>query len=81
VIVIDFAISRAEAQRRLATLTPRQTQIAERMAMGKTRIQIAEQLGISVRTFDIHLYKTQRKLGVPTIYGIGRIWFAALLGR
>lgn len=74
---IDFGISSAVAQDLVATLTRREAQVAEGMAMGEERRAIAQRLGISIRTFDIFLGNVREKLGV-TSHGIARVLFAAM---
>lgn len=60
----------------VAKLTPREKDVAELMAMGHTNNDIAERLGISPKTLDIHRKKIVTKLETPAV-GIGRVWFAA----
>lgn len=48
------------------TLTPREHHVAQLAAHGLTSDQIAQQLVISVRTAESHLYHAFRKLGVHT---------------
>ena len=75
-----FGISRQSAVTLVNALTPRERQVAEMIAMGEPRREIAKRLGMSGRTLDHHLDKVREKLGV-TVNGIGRIWFAALFGQ
>ena len=72
-----FGISPQSALDLVNALTPRERQVAELIAMGEPRREIAKRLGMSARTLDHHLAKVREKLGV-TVNGIGRIWFAAL---
>ncbi|TMK97012.1 MAG: hypothetical protein E6G34_12830 [Actinobacteria bacterium] len=48
----------------IAALTPRELQVIERLAAGKTNRQIAEDLFLSVRTVDRHTARIFEKLGV-----------------
>jgi len=73
----DFGISRQSALDLANALTPRERQVAELIAMGEPRREIARRLGMSARTFDHHLAQVREKLGV-TLNGIGRVWFAAV---
>lgn len=43
-------------------LTPREREVAELMALGKSNNQIAETMGISVKTLDIHRSKIKVKM-------------------
>jgi FixJ family two-component response regulator len=74
-----FNLDPAEAKRLVATLTPRERQTAERIAMGMTQIEIAKELGISPKTLDIFRGKVKRKFKT-TMHGIPRVWFCALIG-
>jgi DNA-binding NarL/FixJ family response regulator len=48
---------------RAGSLTRRQIEVLERVAMGATNAAIAESLGISPRTVQTHLLRTFEKLG------------------
>ena len=74
-----FNLDPAEAKRLVATLTPRERQTAERIAMGMTQLEIAKELGISPKTLDIFRGKVKRKFKT-TMHGIPRVWFCALIG-
>ena len=74
-----FNLDPAEAKRLVATLTPRERQTAERIAMGMTQLEIAKELGISPKTLDIFRGKVKRKFKT-TMHGIPRVWFCAILG-
>lgn len=75
-----FGISRRDASVKLMLLTPRETEVAEHMAMGHPRIQSAKEMGISVKMIDKHLENIRTKLGITENCGIARIWFAAIVG-
>ncbi len=47
-------------------LTPRQRQVLQLVAEGRTMKEVAEVLGISVRTAESHKYETMEVLGVQT---------------
>lgn len=71
-----FGIEPTEAAALMAKLTPRQREVAERMAMGEPNRTIAAELGISVKTLDIHRNMIGTKFDSPSI-GIARIVFAS----
>lgn len=48
----------------MTTLSPRQQQVAERVAQGKRETEIAAELGIAVNTVKVHKSIIYRKLGV-----------------
>jgi len=48
----------------MTTLSPRQQQVAERVAQGKREHEIAAELGIAVNTVKVHKSIIYRKLGV-----------------
>ncbi len=57
----------------MATLTRREKEIAEIVAMGKRNREIAEELGLSPRTVDVHLTRIYRKLNVSSRTALGRL--------
>jgi FixJ family two-component response regulator len=71
-----FGMDPAEAQRLVETLTPRERQTAERIAMGMSQADIAKDLGISPKTLDIFRGKVKKKFRT-TMHGIPRVWFCA----
>jgi len=46
------------------TLTTRERQVLQAVAEGRTNRQIAEQLGLAVKTVDTHRMRLMRKLGI-----------------
>lgn len=52
------------------TLTPRQHQVVELLAQGKTQKQIGEALGITMKTANAHTYAVHLRLGIGTSTGI-----------
>jgi FixJ family two-component response regulator len=75
---IERAIARHEASRGrrqkldgfrelLATLTPRERQVFERVVQGKINKQIAYQLGATERTIKAHRQKVMEKMKVQTL--------------
>ena len=73
-----FGLDPDEAQTLIDSLTPRERQTAERIAMGMSQPEIAKELGISPKTLDIFRGKVKKKFKT-TMHGIARIWFCALL--
>ena len=53
-------------------LTPRELQILRLVTSGQTNRQLAEGLGISIRTIDAHLRSIYTKLGVKSRSGATR---------
>ena len=56
-----------EAASRVASLSPREGQVLLLVADGKTTKGIAFELGLSVRTIEIHRERAVRRLGVRTM--------------
>lgn len=50
-----------------ATLTPRQREVVQLLAEGKSNRDAAASLGISVKTLEVHRTNVMRKLGLKTI--------------
>ena len=65
--------ARRSAMRRLETLTRRERQILEEVAGGDTNKVIAVNLGISVRTVELHRARGMRKLGVRSVAELVRL--------
>jgi DNA-binding CsgD family transcriptional regulator len=61
-----------------AALTPQERNVAKLMTVGKSNKQIADELGISLKTLDIHRLNTKEKLGVDSLTGIPIVVLAAL---
>jgi FixJ family two-component response regulator len=67
---------RDEAQRRstrLAVLTPREREVFERIVAGRLNKQIADELGVSLRTVKAYRAQLMEKLGVATAAELGRL--------
>ena len=75
-----FNLDPADAKAMVDSLTPRERQTAERIAMGMTQAEIAKELGISPKTLDIFRGKVKKKFKT-TMHGIPRVWFCAILGK
>ena len=68
----DAALRVEDAQRqsaaaRLASLTQREREIMERVVAGKRNKAIAEELGISVKTVEIHRSRVMEKMGAESL--------------
>jgi DNA-binding CsgD family transcriptional regulator len=72
-----FNLNPAHAKALIDSLTPRERQVAELIALGVPQKDIAKKLGISPKTLDIFRGNVRAKLDVTT-YGIPRIWFCAM---
>ena len=69
-----------EAKARLAALTAREREVLERLVQGLTNKAIAEDLGISPRTIEIHRANLMTKLEADSLSSALRIAFFAGLG-
>jgi two-component system response regulator FixJ len=69
-----------QAKLRIAALTPRERDVLGQLAFGLPNKSIAEELGISQRTVEVHRSHMMAKLGVPSFPDALRIAFAAGLG-
>jgi len=58
---------------RLAVLTPREREIFDRVVAGKLNKQIADELGISLRTVKAYRASVMEKLGVASAAELGRL--------
>ena len=57
----------ADAARRLAQLTPRERQVMELVVAGKLNKMVADELGISIKTVELHRANMMHKLGVRSV--------------
>ena len=62
-------------------LTDRERQVADLMATGMKNRKLAEQLGISTKTLDIHRTNVKRKLYGKTSVDVVRVIYAKKLGE
>lgn len=69
-----------EAKARLTALTAREREVLERLVQGLTNKAIAEDLGISPRTIEIHRANLMMKLEADSLSSALRIAFYAGLG-
>jgi DNA-binding CsgD family transcriptional regulator len=58
---------------RYSRLTEREKHVATMMAKGKRNAKIAEELGISPKTLDIHRANSMHKLEVETTAGLANL--------
>ncbi len=69
---------RAAAEQLLAHLTPREREVMELVVLGRHNREIAEALGISGRTVEVHKARVMEKLQVESIADLVRL---SLTGR
>lgn len=69
------------ATAQLAALTIREREVLDGLVAGHTNKSVAEKLGISKRTVEVHRAHLMTKLTVDTFADVLRIAFAAGLGR
>jgi DNA-binding NarL/FixJ family response regulator len=71
--VVDDYLSRAGAiADALAALTPRQREVLRLVAAGRTSKEIANQLGVSYRTVEVHRLNLMRRINVHDTAGLVR---------
>lgn len=71
----------AETLALLAALTPRETEVLERIAQGFSTREIAEGLGLSPRTVDSHRAAIGLKLGTTSQAEMTRLWLEGEAAR
>ncbi len=69
--------SRAAIDRRLAALTPRELEVMELVVAGRHNRDIAAELGISVRTVEVHKARMMGKLGATSVADLVRLSLGA----
>lgn len=74
-------VEEAEAEVRLALLTPREREVLDGLAKGYPNKTIAYDLGISSRTVEVHRASLMSKLSAHSLSDVLRIAFAAGVGR
>lgn len=67
----DEAVARA--RRRLETLTPRETEVMEKVVEGLANKVIALDLGVSQRTVELHRARVMHKMGVRSLAELVRL--------
>jgi FixJ family two-component response regulator len=63
----------ARIERRLATLTPREREVLERVVDGRLNKQIAAELGTVEKTIKVHRASVMQKMGVRTLADLVRL--------
>ncbi|MEC5397712.1 response regulator transcription factor [Uliginosibacterium sp. H1] len=57
----------AEAQRRIEQLTPREREVLDLIVAGRLNKQIADDLGISIKTVEVHRARVMEKMGANSL--------------
>ena len=65
--------ARAEAARRLATLTPREREVLDQVISGKLNKQAAAELGIAEKTIKVHRARVMEKMQVVSVAELVRL--------
>jgi len=68
---------RADSAQRIASLSPREFDVFKAVAIGRLNKQIANDLGISVKTVEIHRARVMEKLQVRSLAELIRLHMAA----
>jgi len=66
---------------RLATLTPRECEVMDRMIVGRLSKNIAHELGISIKTVEFHRANIMQKIGVRSVAELVQVTLATRAGR
>jgi two-component system response regulator FixJ len=69
----------ADAARRVATLSPREREVLDGLLAGQSNKLIADHLGISVRTVEVHRARMMERLGVRQLAEVIRLGVIARL--
>lgn len=84
-IVKDVAVRRASTQSeavrtRLASLTPRESEVFRHVVAGRLNKQIAADLGAAIKTIKVHRGRVMHKLGVVSVADLVRMSERASIG-
>lgn len=63
----EVRLIEADAQRRIEALTPREREVLELIVAGRLNKQIADDLGISIKTVEVHRARVMEKMGVNSL--------------
>lgn len=74
----DQEVRNTESDRLLANLTPREREVMDLVVIGKHNREIAEALGISTRTVEVHKARMMAKLRVESVPDLVRL---SMLGQ
>jgi FixJ family two-component response regulator len=66
---------------KLASLTPREREVMDRIIVGRLSKNIADELGISIKTVEFHRSNIMQKTGVRSIAELVQLALAARAGR
>ena len=77
--VADRVLENAEAMRRIAALTPREREVLDGLVAGRQNKIIAADLGISVRTVEVHRARMLDRLGTRRVADAIRLAVVASL--
>lgn len=69
--------SKRDAEELLARMSPREAEIIERLVQGDANKKVAGDLGLSVRTVEVHRANAMAKIGVKSLPQILALMFAA----
>ena len=72
----DLLLQREEIQRRWQELTPRERDVADRIANGKANKVVASECGISERTVELHRARILQKMGVRSLAQLVQLMLA-----
>ena len=63
----DRRLQEADTARRLGQLTQREREVLELIIVGKLNKQIADVLGISIKTVEVHRARVMEKMGAHSL--------------
>ena len=72
-VAIERGAVKAALLGRMAKLTPRETEVAKFAASGATNQEVADQLGIALRTVKYHRHQAMEKLGADSLAALVRM--------